>query len=538
MASAFEHQARTAASTIADTQRVRTGAEAVVAATVAAGVDVCFANAGTSEMALVGAIDEASTMRAVPVLFEGVASGAADGFARVSGRPACVMVHLGPGLANASANLHNARRAQSPVVVWVGEHARWLLPHDPPLASDIESIARATSRWVCTSGAVDELAVDAAQAVAASRGPVAGVSTVVLPMDLLSDTVDQVVPVRIAAGPVARAVDTEAIERAARALRAARAPLLLLGGPAVDGAGLRLAGGVAAAVGAKLMVEQFPRCLRSEPTLPRPERLGYLPFAAREQLAAHDLVVLLGADAPVCFFGYPGDKPRLTRAGATTMDLVGRHRDVHAVVAALAEAVDARSFVPTIERPQLAAPSTGALQPLSICRSLARALADDGIVVCEGITSSLPLYEALAAAKPHDLLTCKGGAIGFGTPAATGAAIAAPERKVVAYVGDGSALYTIQSLWTQAREGLDVTTIVLVNRSYAVLQMELLRSGGAVAGAGADLTEIGRPDIDFGAVARGFGVPATDVRDCAELDVALERAMSTPGPTLIAAHIG
>lgn len=516
------------------------GADALVSSSAAAGIEVCFANPGTTEMAMVDSITRSRAMRPVLALFEGVASGAADGYARLSGKPAAVMLHLGPGLGNATANLHNARRAQSPVVNWVGDHSTWLLPYDPPLTSDIEAIARGTAKWVRTSGVLERLAYDAVDAINAAIDPVPGVATLVLPQNLQEATLPDgyAAPASRVASPNPRPLDSSAIEVTAKRLRDAKSPLILLGGQATDGRSVKNGARLADAVGGRLLFERFPRCTRRAPGLPSPDKLGYIPVQARSQLADHDVVALFGADAPVLFFGYAGEDPRLTQPGAAILDPAGGGCDVHEALAAACDAVGAaKEPAKGAVRASPEAPS-GALQPQTICQAIAHLLPEDAIVVDEGITSSLPLYSTLTGAAAHEYLACKGGSIGYGTPVATGAAIAAPGRRVLAYVGDGSAMYTIQSLWTQAREGLDVTTVILQNSKYAVLQMELMRSGGALEGAGESLTEITTPNLDFASLARGLGVPAREVRDTDSLMAALKESFATPGPMLVSCVFG
>lgn len=516
------------------------GADALISASHAAGIEVCFANPGTTEMAMVDAITRSKKLRPVLALFEGVASGAADGYARVSGKVASVMLHLGPGLANATANLHNARRAQSPVVNWVGDHTTWLLPHDPPLASDIAAIARGSSKWIRTTGTLAQLPFDAVAALEAAMSPVPGVATLILPADLQEASLPAgfQMPTPSLARPLARPPHPETIAATVRLLREAKSPLLFVGGTATDRKGLVDATRLAEAVSAKVLFEQFPRYTRREPGLPSPEKLGYLPFQARAQLAPHDVVVVLGAGTPVPFFGYGNDSPTLTAEGARVIEPAAGGADVHAVLAALCDAVSAKAThqaaVGTVDLPE----PDGPLQPQSICQAIAKQLPENAIVVDEGITSSLALYPALAGARPHDYIACKGGSIGYGTPVATGAAVAAKGRRVIAYVGDGSALYTLQSLWTQAREGLDVTTVILANDKYAVLQMELMRAGGAIEGPGADLTELGRPSLDFEHLAKGYGVPGRTVRDVPALNKALRESFETPGPSLVSCAFG
>jgi acetolactate synthase-1/2/3 large subunit len=511
------------------------GAEALIQASRTAGVEVCFANPGTTEMAMVDALTRTKAMRPILALFEGVASGAADGYARIAGKPASVMLHLGPGLGNATANLHNARRGQSPIVAWVGDHTTWLLPHDPPLASDIVSIARGTSKWVRTTASVETLPFDAVAAVEAAISPVPGVATLVLPADLLEAELPQgfAMPAAGSAARLSTPPSEATIVHTLELIRKAKSPLFFVGGEATDVRGLKDATRLAEKVGGKVLFEQFPRCVRREPGLPSPEKLGYLPFQARAQLGDHDLLVVLGAGTPVPFFGYPGESPRLVASGATVYEPAAGGRDVHATLAALCDAASAaREPAAKVGRAEQEEPS-GALQPQTICQAIARHLPSDSIVVDEGITSSLALYPALTGAVPHDYIACKGGSIGFGIPVATGAAVAAPGRRVIAYVGDGSAAYTIQALWTQAREGLDVTNVILANDKYAVLQMELMRAGGALEGAGSELTELNRPSLDFESIARGFGVPAKTVRDLESFVKALRESLATKGPSLI-----
>lgn len=516
----------------------RTGAEALVLASVQAGVEVCFANPGTTEMSIVAALGDVAGIRSVPVLFEGVASGAADGYARLTERPAAVLLHLGPGLANATANLHNARRAVSPVVAWVGEHTTWIDPLDPPLASDVASIAKGTARWIERVARVTDFARCAREAVAAAVGPPGGVATLLLPDDLQKASwPEPLAGCALAAAPDPAPVERSHVEAIAARVRAARSPLLLLGGIAVDAAGLAAAARIAAAASVTLLVEQFPRCLRREPRLPRPGRVHYLPSMARPQLAEHDVVVLAGADRPVCFFGYDGEAPELVADGAAVLELAPVSADPRDALDALADALDAPDTWAIAEVRERPAPPQGRLSSEAMAVAVAALLPDGAIVVDEAITSSPALYSALECGPAHDYLSCKGGAIGWGIPAATGAAIAAPGRRVVTVVGDGSAAYTVQALWTQARERLDVTTVVVVNRRYAILQLELMRAHHALEGPGETLTRIDAPGMDYCALARGFGVDARRVATAEELAHALRESFAAGGPMLIEAIV-
>jgi acetolactate synthase-1/2/3 large subunit len=508
----------------------------LVAASVAAGVDVCFANPGTTEMPLVDAIRRSDGMRPVLVLFEGVASGAADGYARISGKPASVLLHLGPGLGNATANLHNARRAQSPVVAWVGDHPDWLVDHDPPLTSDIEAIARGTSRWVQRVQSAETMGTIAREAVQAALGPESGVATLVIPMDFQEAVVPDGAATASDAAPLAPefvALDSSDVDALAGKLRGASSPLILLGGPGTATDCVAAGASIAESVGGLLLLERFPRYLRRAPGLPAPARLQYLPMMARAQLMKHDLVVAIGVEPPSCFFGYAGERPELTAEGAELLQPCLGGQDPSALLAALVEAIGASGSPSQVAGKSEPFVRSGALAADSACAVLASLLPEDAIVVDEGITSSIPLYPTLEGAAPHHYLACKGGSIGFGTPVSTGAAVAAPGRRVVTWVGDGSAAYTLQSLWTQAREGLDVTTLVLVNDRYAILQLELARGGFPIEEQSLDLTDLGRPTIDWVKLAQGFGVPAEAVTDTDGLHDALGRSFATPGPTLI-----
>ena len=517
------------------TSHKTTGADALIAASAKAGIDVCFANAGTSEMAILASLIREPDIRAVPVLFEGVASGAADGYARLASKPASTMLHLGPGLANASANLHNARRGQSPVVNWIGDHATWLMPHDPPLHSDIHALASNTSKWVGCPQGPDSVSALAMDAVRHAQEGKAGVSSLILPMNHLESTLADpfVLPEFKSAAPKHAA--EKVIEDSAQILRIAKNPLLLLGGPALDETSLVHAARIAEAMGAKLMVEQFPRNIRRAPGLPLPERLAYLPMFARQQLANHDLILCIGADRPTCFFGYGDEMPLLTGSDSEVLNPIKDGISPQAFLADLGHFLGlAAKPVEGVQKREEKSLS-GPLQPETICRAMGNLLPEESIVICEGITSSLPLYDELAGAVPHHLITNKGGSIGFALSAAVGAAIAAPEQRVVSYVGDGSAAYTIQALWTQARENLNVTNIICVNRAYVVLQMELMRMGVQAEGVGEDLTHIGRPDMNFAKIAEGFGVPAVEAHSLDEFSKALEESFARPGPGLIAA---
>ena len=516
------------------------GGEALLRTLVAGGVDTCFMNPGTSEMHFVAALDVVPQMRGVLALFEGVATGAADGYARMTGAPAAVLLHLGPGLGNGVANLHNARRAWSPVVAVVGDHATGHTQYDAPLESDIETVARNVSSSVIRVASTSSLGTDAADAVAAATGPPGGVATLILPADLSwSDGAEPAAPEAAGAeraarspGGTAAATATAAVADVAAALRSGRSAILV-GSTACRTDELRLAAAIAGSTGASLVCETFPARLQRGAGTPPVPRLAYLGEMAAAQLADLDHLVLVGAKEPVSFFAYPGKPSLLAPEGCQLHQLVAPGMPSRVALAALADEVGAPPWAPGPDAPRPPLP-TGELTLQAISAAVGAQLPEGAIVSDESNTSGLGLGEATAGAPPHDWLTLTGGAIGQGLPLACGAAVACPGRKVVALQADGSALYTFQALWTMAREGLDVVVVLYNNRSYGILKMELERTGAATGGSRARrMLDLSDPDVDFVALATGLGVPARRVATADEFAVAFARAVAEPGPALV-----
>ena len=513
------------------------GAHALMRTLVGAGVDVCFTNPGTSEMHFVAALDDVPEMRAVLGLFEGVVTGAADGYGRMAGRPAATLLHLGPGLGNGIANLHNARRARTPVVNVVGDHAIGHRRYDAPLQSDIESLARPVSRWYRSSEDLASLPGDTADAVAAASSAPAGVATLVVPADLSwtdGARVGSPVP------PVAAAaVTADAVELAAKALAGGEPAVLLVGGSVTRERGLTAAGRVAAATGARLLAETFPAVLERGAGVPPVERLAYLGEMVADQLRGVRHLVLADAPVPASFFAYPGQPGLLVPDGCSIHVLAAPGDDAVGALEALADVVGApadgyaRQGADRPERP------TGALNPISAAAAIGALLPEGAVVSDESNTAGIFLPGATAGAPRHHWLCLTGGAIGQGMPVATGAAVACPGRRVLSLEADGSAMYTLQSLWTQAREGLDVTTVVFNNGSYAILELELSRVGAKAAGPLAQaMLDLGDPSLDFVSLARGMGVEATRATTAEEFTDQLERALATPGPSVVEAMVG
>ncbi|GAA3173967.1 acetolactate synthase large subunit [Blastococcus jejuensis] len=506
------------------------GAQALIRTLVDAGVDVCFANPGTSEMHFVAALDDVPEMRAVLTLFEGVATGAADGYARMAGRPAATLLHLGPGLANGLANLHNARRGRTPLVNVVGDHSRSHKRLDAPLESDIDALAGTVSGWVRRSLTPADVAADAADAVAAAAST-RSTATLILPADVSWEDGAAVAAPR----PVRRPprVGMGEVEEIAAVLTSGEPAVLFLGGDAVSEDGLLMAAKIAAATGVRLMTETFPARTTRGAGLPDVARLPYPPELAIASLAGTKHLVLVGAQAPVHFFGYPGVPGHPVPEDCTVHVLSTPDESSVFALRALA-AVSGPEAVPAVlerERPEL---PSGPLTARTMNAVIGALLPEGAIVVDEALTSGVGLHELTSGAPRHDWLSLTGGAIGDGLPMALGAAIACPDRPVIGIQADGSAMYTISALWSYAREQCDITTIICDNGSYAILEHELSRVGAAGDGErAAKLLDLGGPSLDFVALATGMGVPATRATTAEELADQLRAALAEPGPHLI-----
>jgi acetolactate synthase-1/2/3 large subunit len=510
-----------------------TGAEAAIRTAAAAGVRLCLANPGTTELAWVAALDAVQGVRPVLGLFEGVVTGAADAYARLAGVPALALLHLGAGLANGLANLHNARRARSPVVCLVGDHARWHLGTESPLESDVEALARPLSKWVRSARSSASLAQDLADAIDAALAPPCGVATLIAPADCAWEQGGSEALPRPVPGPTP--VDSGRVAAVAQALRSREPAILLLGANATSERGLRAAARAAAGCGASLAVETFPARVERGAGLPAPEKLPYFPEQLAARLAGVRHLVLAGAPEPVSFFAYPGGTSRPVPAGCALHALASPAEDAAAALEALADVLGAPPPAAAPPSPLPGRPS-GALTPQALAALLARLQPEAAVIVDEGATSSLPWWEVSGGAPRHSYVSLTGGAIGMGPPAATGAALACPGRTVIDLQADGSGMYTLQALWTQAREALEVKTIVCANRAYRILRIELARAGIREPGPAARrLTELSEPNLDWVALARGMGVPAERAADCHALADAIQRALATPGPYLVEA---
>ena len=509
------------------------GAESLVRTLVDNDVTVCFSNPGTSEMHFVAALDKVEGMRCVLGLFEGVVTGAADGYYRMTGNPASTLLHLGPGLGNGLANLHNAKKARSGIVKIVGEHASDHIKHDAPLTADIEGVARPMSDWVKTSRSAETVAADGALAIEAARAAPGHIATLILPADTAWDKADM--PATARAPAPRNRVAADAVTAAARALSSSEPALLMLGGAGVRGRALELAGRIAAKTGCRLMAEYNNARMECGAGRVRVDRLPYVVDNAVAALKGVRQMVLAGAKSPVSFFAYPGKPSVLVPAGCTVTRLASVADDIEAALESLATELGALNTAPAgVTALNRATPPTGAVTLEGIAQLLAALLPENAVVVDEAVTTGRNFGAHMTGAAPHDWLNLMGGSIGCGLPLATGAAIGAPHRQVIALEGDGSAMYTLQALWTMARENLKVLTIIFANRSYRILHGELANVGAGTPGRKAnDILTLDRPNLDWTALAQGCGVEAGRATNLDELALQFKRGLAAPGPYLI-----
>ncbi len=508
------------------------GAQSLVEALLDSGVDTCFANPGTSEMHFVAALDESARMRCVLGLQENVVTGMADGYFRIARKPACTLLHCGPGLANGLGNLHNARRARSGIVNIVGDQATYHRQHDAPLTADTDGLARTMSAWVRTTSRAQDVGRDAAAAVQAARTLPGQVATLILPADASWDEGGvAAAPLPVPAPP---AVDASSVESVARVLRSGRPTLLLLaGGAVVSVEAQALAWRIAQATGATLMADFVnPQVARGRGRL-QLERVPYVTDLAVETLRRFEHLVLVHAKAPVGFFAYPG-KPSIQYRPDAQLHMLSRpEQDAVAALRALAEVLNA----PAAEMPDPGprpAIASGAPTPEGLAQTVAALMPENAIVSDESVSFGRGFYRHSHAAPPHDWLHLAGGAIGDGLPVATGAAIGAGgQRRVISLQADGSAMYSLQALWTQARERLPCTTVILNNRKYAILVGEYKGVGATPGPTAQRMLELADPALDWVRLANGMGVEAaraTSMEQCADL---MKASFGRPGPFLI-----
>ena len=509
------------------------GAESLVRTLLAGGVDVCFTNPGTSEMHFVAALDKVPGMRCVLGLFEGVVTGAADGYWRMLGKPASTLLHLGPGLANGLANLHNAKKANSGIVNIVGEHATYHIAHDAPLTSDIEGVARPMSHWVRSSPTSQGIAADGALAIAAARTAPGQIATLILPADTAWGPATGIAETPPPA-PLPE-VSQDAVKAAAALLGPGKKATLLMGGGALNARCLELAGRIAAKTGCGILTEGANTRLGRGAGRVQVNRIPYVVDQALKVMQDAGDMVLVGARRPVAFFAYPNKPSLLSPDSARSVLLADVADDMEGALRALADEVGATSTPPArLAAPRRPALPSGPINPASIAAVLGAKIPEGAIVVDESVTTGREFFPETAGAPPHDWLNNRGGSIGYGLPVAIGAAVACPSRKVIAMIGDGSAMYTVQSLWTMARESLDVTVMIFANGSYNILRGELTNVGVRNPGPRAvDMLTLNRPDLDWVHMARGMGVEGMKATSAEQLAKAMDAGLGQKGPFLI-----
>jgi len=518
------------------------GADKLCQTLLANDVDVCFANPGTSEMHFVAALDSRPEMRCILGLFEGIVTGAADGYARMAEKPAATLLHLGPGLANGLANLHNAKRAGTPMVNIVGDHATKHLSLDAPLTSDIISLATPMSHWVHAIPSAAHVGADAATAIGIARTAPGQIATLILPADAAWSKVpqEQRDKVDIADSGQPEPADANAIKQVADIIRSGKRTLIMLGGPAMRTQALATAGRISKHCDVDLLAARSNA--RSERGAGRVtlDRLPYVVDHAVKLLAPYEEIILIGTSQPVAFFLYPDKPGELWAPGATITELAGPHLDLALTLDMLADELGVGSTVaPDVAALiKVAAPDAGAITPANLAAAVVHTMPENAILCDESITFGHVVASLTKHAPPHDLLQLTGGSIGIGIPLALGAAIACPERKVIALQADGSGMYTVQGLWSQVRENCNIVTVILANRRYEILHGELANVGAGPAGVNAAaMLNLDNPEINWTDLAKSLGMPAVRV-DCAQLLAKeLKKAMAHSGPYLIEAMI-
>ena len=514
---------------------MNTGADILLQTLLLNGIDTCFMNPGTSEMQFVAALDRVRAMRGILCLFEGVCSGAADGYARALGKPAATLLHLGPGLGNALANFHNARKAHSPVVSIVGEHSLSHLRYDAPLSANIETFARAVSGHVRTCGNPNQLGAQASAAIADAIEPPGQVAMLIVPADLSWSPADGVGPV--IAKPVRRVPSGDVARRVAALVRRPRTALLL-GGTALNPRGLEAAARLSAATGVRVYIARNVARIWSGRGRFQPPQIPYFPEPAIEMLRDLENLILVESKIPVSFFGYPGVPGVLIPENCAVSTLAGLDEDGPASLQAVAEECGAPSASPVFRNSPVPVPANEPLTLDSIGIVIAACLPENALIAEEMVSSGAPVLAHLAHAAPHEWMPVTGGSIGQALPVAVGAAVACPDRKVLALEADGSGMYTLQALWTMARENLNVLIVIFANRRYRILDIELQRTGAKGFGEIANnMIDIGRPDLDWVSLARGMGVSATRAATTAEFHAQFREAVRVSGPCLIEAVI-
>ncbi|MCL4133723.1 UNVERIFIED_CONTAM: hypothetical protein GTU68_047912 [Idotea baltica] len=431
--------------------------------------------------------------------------------------------------------MHNARKARVPMVNLVGDHALRHQQYDAPLSADVEAACAPFSDWVRSGRDAGSFAADAMEALSVATGKPGRIASLVAPADIGWDEGGKMAAPLTPKG--AAALDEDAVTAALGALESGEKTVIIAGGSVLaDTEAVALLHGIAEKTGAHILAPTSNRRIERGRGRFAVTKIPYPIDAALKCLAPYGRAILVETLPPVAFFAYPGRPSLLLPEVCDTVTLAGLDGDGSTALAALADRVGAKP-AKALDAASPARPQAGAITLENIGAALSAALPEDAIVIDETVSSGAAIFPAGDTAPPNSWLALTGGSIGIGIPLSAGAAIACPDRPVVTLQADGSAMYSIQGLWTQAREGSNVTTIILANRAYEILKGELHNVGAQPGPDALSMLNLDRPELDFVALARGMGVPGRRVDDVRDLMRAIKDAAAEPGPYLIEAMI-
>lgn len=525
-----------------------------------------FGNPGTTELPLMDALAAEHELRYVLALQEAPAMGMADGYAQASGQCAVINLHAAPGLGNALGMLYDAQKANSPILVTAGQHEQRFNFTEPLLMGDLPTIARPFVKWSDEVRRLEDLPRAIHRAVKTALAPPMGPVFLSLPGDILTDSadIDLGSPSRVATGIRG---DISAIGQAASVIARAKSPVIVAGDCVPQGNALAELVAFAEAVGAPV----YDECMASRAMFPSSHplyrgALVRLPEAIRGVLDQHDLLVSIGADIFTLSLpgdvesmpeGYPvvhldTDPWQLGKNYPETVSILGDPKatlpELTAALLKARSAVESESAVKRLAHAKAEGISSlhklnaladamaerHPIHPLALMQTIGRRLPDDAVVIDETISSGTGLRRFLKSDDAQSFYGLRGGGIGWGLPAAIGVKLALPNRPVVALIGDGSAMYTIQGLWTAARENLRMVFIIINNYSYRILKQRTNAMKGLAAQTDNYVAmDLDRPRVDFVSVARGLGLTAHKATTLSDLGDLLEAALDHDGPTLI-----
>jgi benzoylformate decarboxylase len=530
------------------------------------GVTMMFGNPGTTELPLMDALAADNEMRYVLALQEAAVMAMADGYAQASGKLAVVNLHVAPGLGNAMGMLYDAQKAGSPILVTAGQHEQTFNVTEPILWADLPTIARPLVKWSTEVHRLDDLPRIVHRAAKTALAPPTGPVFVSLPGDILNGEadLDLMAPTRVA--PRTRG-DRAAVEQAAALIAKAERPLIMAGDAVAQSRAHAELVELAELIGAPVYAESIPSTASFPASHPLFRgAMVRLQHAVRGVLEQYDLLLSIGGDLfswslpstsepippgmPIVHLdvdpwelgkNYHEEVAILGDPKATLPDLSAaiRERMTSGARAQAAERLDAAKKATLAERAALKAKARAAagevpVQPLALLEAIGELLPKDAVVIDETISSSGGLRQLLASDDPQSFFGLRGGGIGWGLPATIGVKLALPERPVVGLIGDGSAMYTCQALWTAAHERIGAIFVILNNTSYRILKQRVHALRGHAAQTdiyvAMDLTD---PAVDFVGLARSLGITADRASTVAEATDLLKAALADGGPALI-----